>query len=199
MAIIRQIIDSNPYIYQRGGATRTKAVSLPSIPTEETNDVSLCSLGFDYEEKVFALPGGAWYKNDKSSFLFQKLITSDTITFSIYKDGALVASITDQTYGEWYDFGTLGNSLYTGFVVYWENVHSAFGAGIYKIKAEKNILGVTSTFTSRQFRLLRYTDLLADNTIRLESYQTGNIISSQFDYNDLLPNGWYQSYRVNGR
>jgi hypothetical protein len=199
MAIIQQIANSNPFVYHTGMATKIGGTILPNIPTTDTNESCLCVSGCEYTETVFASPGNEWWKNDKSAFLLQKQIAADTIVFKIYKADVLVATISNDSYGEWYDFGDLGNALYTGFVADWELIYSAFGAGFYKIKADKVLLGVSSTFTSQLFRLKVYSDLAADNTFRLESYQNGNIMSSQFDYTDILAGGWYQSFRIDGR
>ncbi len=197
--IIQLISNTNPYVYNAGGATKLGGTSLPNIPTDAENDVCLCDLGCEYIEQVFAKTGGAWWQNDKNDFLLQKLISADTIVFKLYKDNVLKATITNNTYGDWYNFGDLTNPLYTGFVVYWENVFNAFGAGNYQIKADKVILGVATTFESQKFFLLEYTDERADGTTRIESYQNGNIMSSQFDYTDILTGGWYQSFRMKGR
>jgi len=199
MAITQVLTNSNPFTYSAGGASKLTGTVLPNIPTTNTSDTCLCAIGCEYTEKVFASPSNEWWKNDKSSFLLQKQIAADTITFKIYKADVLQATISDDTYGDFYDFGDLGTAYYTGFVVDWETVYSTWGAGFYKIKADKVLLGVSTTFTSQQFRLLAYSDEAADNTFRLESYQTGNIISSQFDYTDVLAGGWYQSFRINGR
>jgi len=199
MAIIQIVPNSNPYSYFAGMATKLEADALPNIPLGEESDICLCDLGCEYNEIVFAKTGGSYWQNDKNDFLLQTLLPTDTIIFKLFKAGILTATITNNNFGIWYDFGDLNNPLYTGFVVDWELVFNAFGAGAYQIKADKVILGVASTFESQKFTLLAYTDERADGTVRIESYQTGNILSSQFDYTDLLAGGWYQSFRMLGK
>lgn len=199
MAITQTLSNNAPFLYNAGMATKQDSPLLANVPVLETNDICVCAIGCEYTENVFAKVGGFWWKNDKNDFLFQKLISADTIVFKIYKADVLQATITNNTYGDFYAFGSLGNALYTGFVVHWEKVFNAWGSGYYQIKAEKTLLGVSSTFESQQFFLQEYTDTLADSTVRIESYQTGNILSSEFDYTGLLSGGWYSSFRIGGR
>mgnify|MGYP003643652334 CR=1 FL=1 len=199
MAIIQQVNNNNPFIYEAGGATKTENTSLPNVSTASTNDTCLCDLGCEYTEYVFGKAAGDWWESDKNDFLLQKLIAADTIVFKIYKAGVLAATISNNTYGTFYDFGDLNNVNYTGFVVDWELVYSALGAGSYQIKADKVILGVSTTFESQKFFLAGYTDALADGTVRVESYQNGNILNNDFDYTDILAGGWYQSFRMKGK
>ena len=179
-------------------STKLLGEQLGSIPEIQFNSVDSCELACPYTEKVFANVGGEYWKNDKSSFLFKKIIASDTITIKLLKAGTVVATITDDTYGTYYGTFT-AQPLYVGFVVEWEKVMNLEGAGSYTIEVDKVILGTPTTEISRCFFLSEYSDQAADKTIRIETYQNGNILSSQFDYTDLLPDGWYNSYRISGR
>ena len=89
--------------------------------------------------------GSKSIQNDKSSFLFTRGVKNGTITFQLLKDGEVVATINDGTYGEYYDFGTwsayTGQSNYKGYVLYWDTVYSNHGIGSYTFRAEHNILG----------------------------------------------------------
>ena len=196
--ITQQLTNTIPYILNSGLATKTSATVIPNVPELSTNSVCLCSSGCEYVESVFALNGGEWYENDASAFLYQKLIAADTITLKLYKSETELATITGVTYGT--DYPTFTEKpLYVGYQLDWEKVFNLHGAGWYQVKAEKVILGTSSTETSQKFRLLEYSDEAADGTTRIESYQSGNILSSSFDYTDLVVGGWYQSYRINGR
>ena len=53
------------------------------------------------------------------------------------------------------------------------------------VVANLNILGNATTFLSRQFHLLVYSDVNAHETVRIESTQNGNIIGGQFDFKVL--------------
>jgi len=89
--------------------------------------------------------------------------------------------------------------LYVGFIADWSLIRSAFGTGYYTIRAERTILGQSKPFTSRTYFVLPYSDRQANETVRLETYTQGNILSSEFDYQDLIAGGWYQSIRLSGR
>jgi len=173
-------------------------VQLADIPTVDANDVDPCDLDCPYKEKVFAHSTDTdFWKNDKSSFENQKVIAADTIVYKIVKDGVEIETITDDTFGEFYN-GFTNQPLYVFFVVYWKNVFDTHGSGSYFIRTEKTIVGKSTTTDSRCFQLIEYTDKRANRTTRIESYQSGNIERSQFDYTDLVEGGWYSSYRIAG-
>ena len=81
----------------------------------------------------------------------------------------------------------------------WFLVWGAFGYGKYTLKTNQVLLGETINIESRMFQLLPYSIYTAHSTVKVESYQTGNIISNAFDYTDLIEGGWYSSYRFEGR
>jgi len=148
-----------------------------------------------YAERVFANPGQTWYQNDKSSFLLKKLTTLDTIVFKLYRNDVEVAVLSDNTYGELFDF-----DFYAGFIIHWELVYVAFGEGQYQIKADEILGGIPVEFVSQEFCLTIFSAEKANRTFRIETYQTGSIIRSGYNYDELgLDNGWYQSYRVPGK
>jgi hypothetical protein len=74
-------------------------------------------------------------------------------------------------------------------------VYQTYGVGDYTIVADLDIIGNTTTSTSRSFRLMVYSDIAANGTVRIESTQNGNIFGNDFDFTDL---DWYQSLRVKG-
>lgn len=190
--------NTNPYTFSSGMATKVEGEGLPIIPEIGTNDICICDIMCGYSEDVFAKLGDAFFKNDKNDFLFQRLITADTLTIKLFKNGAQIATITDNTYGTYFPSFTL-YPLVTGFLIEWEKVFDLEGAGLYQIIADLNVIGEDSTFESQFFRLAEYTDELADGTVRIESFQTGNILRNQFNFTGMLPGGWYQSFRIKGR
>jgi len=177
--------------------------SAPLASVKEIESLDFCFCGIDcfdsYVEKAFTADASAedWQK-DKASVLFRKVIDTDTIAISIYKSGAKVADVIDSTYGTYYaTFET--QALYAGFIADWSLIRSAFGTGYYTIRAERTILGQSKPFTSRNYFVLPYSDRQANETVRFETYTQGNILSSEFDYQDLIAGGWYQSIRISGR
>jgi hypothetical protein len=195
-----QLTNGNPYPIYTGMATKIQQPSLPLIIPGAENDFCYCHYECAYTEKVFgSVSSNDYWKNDKNTFIYRRLIAADTVTIKLLKDNVEIATITDNTYGEFingYPSGTPEQQLYVVFTVFWQNVLIAFGGGSYKIEAELNILGSSTTETSREFKLYAYSDLNADGTVRIETVQNGNIMSSEFDFTDLE---LYQSYRIPGK
>jgi len=170
---------------------------IPFIAQIPQNDFCYCNLECEYEEIAFTDGGENEWKNDKSSFIFQKYASADAIAFELWKNGAKIADIDSSNYGQYFDFGAISvQPDYKGVVLDWSLIWASHGFGLYQFKAVQSILGNASTFESRKFRLLPYSDELADGSVKIESYQNGNIIGSQFDFTSL---NWYSSYRVAGK
>lgn len=199
--IILSLPNTTPYTYGTGMAVKVTGNTIPSITDVETNDICYCEIECEYTEKVFASDTTNWWENDKNTFLFQRILDTDTIALELWSDSAKLADIGDDTYGEYYST-FIDAPLYRYFILDWQKVKNAFGYGYYQVKAQKTIIGSSSTYESHLFRLLPYSDRLANRTVRIETYQTGNIISSSFDYSKMLnelPNGYYNSYRIKGQ
>jgi len=196
--IIQEIANTNPQGVFNGSATMLDDNTPILLTLEPTQiDFCQCKCQYDYKENVFAKVGQEDWKNDKRSFLFKKAIALDTIVIKLYKNGIELATITDDTYGTYYSTFT-EQPLYVGFVLDFEKVYPLSGAGEYQIKAVKTIMGVITEYESQKFILKEYSDLAANNTVLIETYNTGTILSSAFDYKDLIDGGWYQAFRVKG-
>jgi hypothetical protein len=175
----------------------------PFNPPQARETVCGCDFATCFTERVFAdvEASGDFWKADKSDFLFRKQSSSDTVVFELWKKGRLVTALNNNTYGDYYASFT-DTALQTGFVVDWTTIFAAFGGGIYTVKIQYTTFGTLYTLESREFNLLPYKPELAHNTVRIESYQTGNIIGSDVDYSLVLadlPKGWYSSIRLEGR
>ena len=185
--------------------TTAPTVSTPSTQNPVV-EFDFCRFGCGYRELVFGntassdkSPSGAdFYQNDSTSFLFRKILSTDTIALELHKDGSKVSDIVDDTYGAFYD-GFTAQPLYVGLRVDWGEVLDLHGAGVYTIVANLDLLQTPTVEESREFQVAQFNPERANRTFRIETYQTGNIIGSPFDYTDLLPNGWYQSTRMQGK
>ena len=178
----------------RSMASRAFTFGLPSTPSVNENDIDYCAFECEYIEKAFYSDSNDFWKKDKSSFLYQKTRQSDTINLELWRDGAKIDDITNNTYGEY--FPSL-SEFAVGFIADWTSIVNALGNGLYQIVAQKNILGVDSEEKSRTFRTMPYSDLSADKTVVLEWTQTGNIIRG-FDYGQFQDGGWNQRIRFSG-
>lgn len=165
---------------------------------------SVCVCRCEYTEKVFSEAGAVvnLANNDKTAMLFTKQITADTISIYLCY-GSTRTLITDDTYGSFYPAGYFSlKPLYVGFLADWNKIYNALGGGTYWFEIEKTIIGAATTTYSIYYDLKLYSDRAANKTFRIETYNTGVILSSQFDYAKMLtelPNGWYQSYRIGGK
>jgi len=178
-------------------------ISVPTTPETVAAAICGCNSACFYKELVFAdnLASGDHWKEDKTDLIYRKVVASDTITIKLYKNCSLVATITDQTYGDYYPSFT-DDSLLVGFLADWTKIFNAFSGGTYQFKTDVTILGSSYTIESREFLLQAYDDTAAHRTVKIESYQTGNILRSEFDYSNVLtdlPNGWYSSIRIEGK
>lgn len=202
MTLIKQLPNPFPFIIGEGLAVKqlgaAKGLDLPDA--ESLNDICYCDWECEYKGLVFGHPDGKGYKNDASDFLFKKFLVTDTVVITLEKSGTVIATITDDTYGLYYPSFT-NDPLTVGFLLQFQKVLAIEGTGVYQLKAILTIAGTDFNFSSQKYRLLSYDDILANKTVRIESFQTGNIIRSVFDYSLLvedLPNGWYQSVRIPG-
>lgn len=195
MAILTTWTNSFP-MPLRGMADSTTSAAVSSLIADAGFEVCVCD-GCDFVETQFVNQGGEWWKNDKKSFIFSKRFTSDTIVFSLLKNGVQQAVLNSGTYGTYYDFGSalLINPLYKGFLIDWDLVQQSFGYGTYTVRTVLTSLGTAYTYDSHPFEVVEYNARRADGTIRLEWYQSG-AIESGFDYTGI---GWYQSLRIDGK
>ena len=194
-----QLPNTNPHTFGSGLATKVKGESLPEIISIPVSDFCYCEVECDYVGNVFAEVGGEDYKNDKSQFLFRRFIASDTVAIELWKNGIKIEDLNNNTYGTFFNGFASGNAeqqMYVGYLLEWEEVYNVYGGGEYQIKAELSVIGVASTFESELYKLMGYSDIAADGTVRIESVQNGNIMSSIFDFTGLE---WYQSVRLRGR
>lgn len=200
MIIIEQS-NSNPYSYTSGNAGKLLGPALPEAPDPQTNDTCICDfLQCEYVEYTFADPSNPndYWRNDKNEFLFKRFVPVDTVSIELHKDNIKVADLNTNTYGTFFNgfaSGTAEQQLYVGYLLDWELVYSAFGAGNYNVVANLNIIGVSTIYTSRSFRLILYSDILANGTVRVETTQNGNIFGNDFDFTGME---WYQSLRLPG-
>jgi len=195
--IIHTLNNTNPYGARSGINSKITVSAISSPLSVLKNDFCYCASECNYIETAFAEPLGEDYKNDRASFLFQKLSSSDTIVFDLYKDGQKIATISDNTYGVYYD-GFDVAPLYVGFVLEWEKVIDLHGAGMYQVRTKRTILGVSDELESVIYRLLPYSDDHADKTVKIVGKQTGNIKGNPLDFTGLLPDGWAFYVRVDG-
>jgi len=198
--IVIDIANSKPVGTSDKAAFKWKPTSIIPPPNPNTNDICICKCA--YYEKVFSESGSIikWWKNDKTTLMFKKQIASDTVTIKLYKNAVAQATISNNTYGLYYAYGTLPDINVCVFIADWNKIYNALGVGTYYFEITKKVLGVTlAAYNSIYYKLNKYSDSLANGTVRIETYNTGTIINAEIDYNALFAAGLYQSYRIEGK
>lgn len=157
-----------------------------------------CEYECEYEEPVFAAPGGTIFQNDKSSFVSRRIVAADSVDFELWKNGVLLSALTNATYGEYFDFGDFPTQPNVkGFIIDWEKVYNLNGVGRYQFKSVETILGTSTTFESRLFKLRLFDLEDANGTVRIETVQNGSINGgpTAFDFTGME---WPAMYRISG-
>ncbi len=198
MAIETDIPNPTP-MNQLFMASRLELGGIQPRTTTSPVDFCYCDIECVYEETALANTG-VDLENDTTSFLFTKLGPTDTITFKIFKGSVLKATISDNTYGEFFGTGFTVTenpdaANYVGFIADWGKIFDAFGGGLFTIKADTVLIGVSKTLSSHNYRVVPYSETVADRTIRIRTTQNGNIISNKLNYTGLE---WEQNIRIEG-
>jgi hypothetical protein len=198
--IITELANSNPIATTDKASAILQCTTIRKREKPITNTVCICDC--EYYQKVFSEAGPvvtAW-KNDKTTLIFKKLINADYADIELYKNSEFAAIISNSTYGVYTDFGGFTNQpKYKEFVADWNKIYNALGAGIYYFKITTSTLGEVSEDESIKYQLMLYSDEKANGTVRIDTYNTGTILNSDFDYNSLKPKGFYQSIRISGK
>lgn len=198
--IVEAFENTRDFTKTNGMAVKLVTGTLPDIKRPEINDTCICDyISCEYIEMVFASNDPEDYKKDFSDFLFKRFVATDTIQLELHNLAEKKADLDNNTYGTLFDGFSEGSEeqqLYYGFLLNWTEVLNAFGGGTYFIKAKLDILGEEYEIDSRYFNLQGYSDLAADNTVKIESTQNGNILGNEFDFTGLE---WKQYLRVLGR
>jgi hypothetical protein len=182
------------------------------LPTEITLDLPslgrFCCNDF-YLDYLADTASTDEFKNDVIGPLwwFSSVITA--VEMKLWKDSGSgfveVATLDDDTYGTYYEYGFFVNADDQNFVGYqlaWRNVLIAHGAGKYKIIAtvSSELPFIVGSVETPIYCLSQYTQYNANGTVRLE-YNISNIIGRSVNDEEIVDYGqlnWYNSYRVKG-
>lgn len=174
----------------------TRQLSSAIAFTQAENEIEYCSCeDCSFVEYAFYDSTTTEHKNDKTSFLVRRVVSTETWNFKLIKDGIVVATITNDTYGDYYNFGDLLYSNLKGIVLDWKLVANVFGNGSYFFRIEKVFAGTTTTFDSHEYKVIPYNPEIAVNTVKIESIQNGTFLGTGWTFRGLE---WYQSIRVTG-
>lgn len=131
-------------------------------------------------------------KNDHSMFLIEFPFlysyqwndpTASLMQLQKY-DGASwsnVTSLTDDTYGTYYGFNSLGIRNWKGFNIDWRLVLIAFGEGMYRFRVQYTFFTTSGIMVSEPFCLKEWSCAGTDVTVRWECVIEGGVIGSIVD------------------
>lgn len=175
----------------------SSGITATTVDQSSATNVEYCATcGCDYVEYAFHTADATELeKNDHTSILVKKSISSETWTFKLEKNGLIVATLNSSTFGTYYDFGSLLYSYYKGMVVDWRKVYNTHGNGKYRIVIEKTLGSATTTAYTHFYQVMPYNTETAESTVKIETYQNGNYVNGAVFRNM----NWYQSIRVRGR
>lgn len=141
-------------------------------------------------------------KNDKYSLLVLGQDWVTAIEFVIQKNISSVwvdqDTIINNTYGEYYEMGYYtNNEKYSGVVLYWKEILSAFGVGEYRLKVTQTTpLGDNISY-SKPTCLKEYS-CDVQNSVRIEWYMNKGI-GDPFNDREILDysdTNWYYQVRI---
>lgn len=137
------------------------------------------------------------FKNDYSSFPFQRQLEAETLEMFLYEYKTGVTHIlANDTYGQLFEFGYFeSNKNLAGFRVDWRKVLLTLGTGSYRVIMQANLLGNTEEFNSFPFTLREYSAAAADHTVRIDTVMNGEFKKTGLDFRGT---SWRASIRVGG-
>ena len=136
------------------------------------------------------------WKNDINSFILKRNFASESIDLVLEKNGAIDLPLIDNTYGTYYNFGSLTPyDNYKGYKIEWQKVLQVEGEGNYRLKATSALISGTVIEYSIPFKLQGYTEQRASGTVRLQSIMNGYLRHRDFNFKGL---NWVDGLRVRG-
>ena len=183
-----QLLDGNPSPPREGITCFRCSVPVVIVDPEFVSEFCYCFFECKEIMKVFA--GEDERTKDYSTLFFQKTGNSDTFTFQIEGKNGIV-DLTSDDYGA---YKAHSDGISFEYVVDWTKIKTLLGGGYFHLIVEKTVLGIESIEKYGEFQLINFDIEEADGTIKIESYQNGNL-EHGYDYRDL---NVYQSIRING-
>lgn len=181
--ILKEIVSSKKMALRGWSCTTpAKVVNLPIVPQTDICDCH--SLAFEnckYEELAFAdtQDKDNEFKNDYKNILIQLLDASSTHEFFLVDSNDIEYALDDDTYGE-----VFASGLRVGYKLSWCKVLEELGGGAYKIRIKQTDFGNTISIDSHKFKLMKYSELAAQDTVKIETVKRGESIKG-FDYTNL--------------
>lgn len=181
------------------GFSCTQPSTQARFPTpERVKEFCLCDFDCAYKERVFYDDDQSeGYRNDKTAILIDLMDESSTFEFVLHLPNGNEVILNNNDYGTFYD--TEFNEkqpLKAGYLIDWHKVHEQTGInGEYYYTVNIDNYGVPSSFDSHVYILSKFDEFLADNTVKIESVNSGAILNG-LDFRGM---NWYRSVRLPGK
>lgn len=186
------------------GQSQQQPVQSPLLPNGRT--IECCS---DFVINALANTASTSdLQNDKAGplFCFPSYVTDAEIKLQKYTNGNYsdIATLDNNTYGTFYEFGFFVNGqkeTFIGYQLNWKDVLTAHGEGLYKIICIPSLpFGTPITLESFQYCLKTYSKERAEGTVRIEYYLSGilGVIGYDTLKRDLGELNWYNAFRLPG-
>lgn len=162
-------------------------VKLPTLFTDEIR--GKCQPCSTCNQSVLAdLSSSDSYKNDVKGVFLKVGLLSDTVNFTIEKNGVVLNNLgIDGVFPE--------DNLVHGFIYEWKQYLSTYGVGCYIIKCNFTISGVDGDYVIGIFDLLKYTIENASRTVRVLSKFSSYSLNNEVDFTN---SNFKDSIRFNG-
>ena len=175
-----------------GGVSCRTPSKVIQLPTEK--DI-ICSCDFvssecDYEELAFTNQDDETdtYRNDFKSVLITLLDDSSSYEFFLVNSKDEETALIDDTYGTLYDKGfNVSQPLKVGFRIEWFKVFNLLGGDVYTIRIKQTDFGTTVSTDSHNLRLMKYSEIASEGTIKIETNQKGVSLQGQ-DFEGMVYN-----------
>lgn len=168
-------------------------IIIPEPPEPDRGFKECC-----YDNLVLAsLTSDKYHHNDFNSFFFQKQISTDECDFVLIElSTGDEFALNNGIYGQFWDFGDFTEQPnLTVYKVEWKKVLQVLGSGLYQIKKEITVAGMTFTELSNTYNLEQFTTSKADETVRIDCVMDGKLIHLGVDFKGT---GYSTSCRTKG-
>jgi hypothetical protein len=195
--IIKQLASTK--IMGLNGWLTTDSSTVINLPTSSDGvDFCVCSFMCEYEESAWVYPVDASnsYKNDYKGIITTLLDNSSTYAFKLIDGLGNEIDLIDNTYGELFPVGfNASQPLKVGYRIDWVDVYNLHGYGKYKIQVSQTDFGNTVISTSHRFNVRVFNELASNNSIKLETVQSGVILNGE-DFGGMQ---WRNMTRLRGK
>lgn len=150
-----------------------------------------------YESLVLADDTNKLHRNDYSGFWHHRQLQNETCNFVLIdKSDNSEYPLNSSTYGTFKDFSSIiEQPNLSTFILEWNKVLNVLGEGVYQVRKDISITGISYSNLSNVFTLRTFSDFYADKTIRIDVAMNGLMEQQNVDFSN---SGYKSTLRVGG-